>query len=74
MIDTCKPRIGFHHAEILRGTVTCWRYLRNQDSEELMPVRQALKRVTQALEAVSPEAKIDMKAIRAIDDYFVELS
>jgi hypothetical protein len=73
MVSICWPRIGHHHAEILRGIITCWRYLRNQDTPGLIPVREALNRVTQALVTASPEAEMDMAAIAAIDSYYTEL-
>ena len=74
IITNCKARIRSHHAEILRGTVTCWRYLRNQDTEEIEPIRTAIKRVTKLLMDTSPEAEMDMQAISDIDDYFAELA
>ena len=73
IISVCWPRIPNHHAEILRGTTTFWRYLNNQDSPALIPVRDALKRVTQAVGATSSEARIDIKAIAAINPYYAEL-
>jgi hypothetical protein len=74
MISICWPRIGNHHVEILRGIITCWRYLRNQDTPDLIPIREALKHTTQALLAASPEAEIDMTAIVATDLYYAELT
>jgi hypothetical protein len=73
IISNCWPRISNHHVEILRGTVTCWRYLRNQDAPDLVPVREGLIRVVKLLKALSPEAEIDTKAIASIDSYFEEL-
>jgi hypothetical protein len=73
MISICWPRIGHHHTEILRGIITCCRYLRNQDTPDLIPVREALKRVTQALVTASPEAEMDMAAIAVTDFYYTEL-
>ena len=73
IISVCWPRIPNHHTEILRGIITCWRYLNNQDSPELNPIREALKRVTQALGATSEEARKDIKAITVISPYYAEL-
>lgn len=73
IIRICWPRISHQHIEILRGTITCWRYLRNQDSLDLVPVRDSIKQITRQLIITSPEAKIDMKAISSIDPYYAEL-
>lgn len=72
-MGVCSPRIANHHAEILRGITTCWRCLRIQDTEDLKPVREALKHAIQTLITISPEAKIDVDAISSIDSYFAEL-
>jgi hypothetical protein len=73
IVITCAPRIGNHHVEIIRGVITCWRYLRNQDTLDLVPVREALKRLIQILISKSPEAKIDADAIAKIDSYYAEI-
>jgi len=73
IIQICWPRVDAHHAEILRGTTTCWRYLRNQDSVELIPVKTSLQRITKALAISSPSSKVDIQAISQIDSYYAEL-
>jgi hypothetical protein len=73
ILSICWPRISSQHTEILRGITTCWRYLNNQDSLELVPVRMALQRVAQAVKAASPEGRKDLKAIAAINPYYAEL-
>jgi len=73
IIQICWPRVDVHHAEILRGTTTCWRYLRNQDSVELIPIKTSLQRITKALAISSPSSKVDIEAISQIDSYYAEL-
>ena len=72
-MGVCSPRIANHHVEILRGITICWRYLRIQGTQDLNPVREALKHAIQTLLTISPEARIDVDAISSIDSYFAEL-